>query len=374
VPQVYEVTAWIMLIALVVYTLLGGADFGAGVWDLLATGPRRARQRDVLAHAIGPIWEANHVWLIVVIVLMFTCFPPAFAAIMTALHVPILLVLLGIVLRGSSFVFRTYTPPDRVRARALWGEVFAIASLLTPVMLGVTLGALATGRLLWDDRGVYISGFIEPWALSPLCWSVGLFTLAIFAYLAAVYLCAEDEPFVATDPLAEVGQAAPSPPGADAAALREDFRIRALAAAVAVGVLAGVTWLLAVREAPLLSRELWASWWAIPLQIATGLAAVTALWALWTRRYALARAAAVLQVTLIVVGYGAAIFPYLVVPQVTIEASAAPARMHRLVLGALAAGAVILLPSLWYLLRSFKGERAFTVIDRPAPPPPVLRG
>lgn len=363
---IYEVTAWVMLVALAVYTLLGGADFGAGVWDLLATGPRRARQREALAHAIGPIWEANHVWLIVVIVLMFTCFPAAFAAIMTALHVPLLLVLLGIVLRGSSFVFRTYTPPDRARARALWGEVFAVASLLTPIMLGVTLGALATGRLLWDDRGVYVSGFIEPWALSPLCWSVGLFTLAIFAYLAAVYLCAEHEPFVLGDPEAD---ARGGPSAAEARALREDFRTRALAAAVAVGLFAAVTWLLALREAPLLSRELSASRWAIPLQIATGLAAITALWALWTRRYALARAAAVLQVTLIVVGYGAAIFPYIVVPQVTIEDSAAPALTHRLVLGALAAGAVILLPSLWYLMRSFKGERAFAVIDRPAPPP-----
>ena len=126
-----EVVAAILALALTLYVLFGGADFGGGVWDLLAGGPRRDRQREVIGHAIGPIWEANHVWLILVIVLTFTCFPPVFARVGTLLHIPLTLMLVGIVLRGSAFTFRTYDDEhDAVQRR--WGRVFAVASLLTP--------------------------------------------------------------------------------------------------------------------------------------------------------------------------------------------------------------------------------------------------
>ena len=99
-----------MMVSLTFYALLGGADFGGGVWDLFASGPRKQAQRELIAEAIGPVWEANHVWLILVVVLLFTAFPPAFAAISTALHIPLTLMLIGIVLRGSAFTFaRTAT-------------------------------------------------------------------------------------------------------------------------------------------------------------------------------------------------------------------------------------------------------------------------
>src|SRR5580698_1434481 len=100
--------ALILMVSSTFYVLLGGADYGGGVWDLLASGPRRQAQRELIAHAIGPIWEANHVWLILVVVLLFTCFPPAFAVLMTFLHVPLAIMLIGIVLRGSAFTFRAY--------------------------------------------------------------------------------------------------------------------------------------------------------------------------------------------------------------------------------------------------------------------------
>lgn len=345
-PPIELVTAWVMLGALALYALTGGADYGAGVWDLLASGPRKAAQRELIAHAIGPIWEANHVWLILLVTLLFTCFPPAFAAITTALHVPITLVLVGVVLRGSSFVFRTYTDPSDP-ARRWWGRAFAVASLVTPVLLGVTLGTTASGDLRWGENGVYVSGFFAPW-LAAFPWLVGLFTLSIFAFLAAVYLCVE----------------------ADDGPLREDFRRRALAAGAGVGATAALTWALAFDGAERLSRELGGNWWAWPLQAATGVAAIGALAALWTRRYVAARTLAVAQVTLIVVGYGAALFPYLVVPQVTIHTSAAPAQTHRLVLIALACGGAILLPSLYYLFRIFKGMRAFAVMDESGPVEP----
>src|SRR6476659_10900712 len=138
-----EVAAWIIVVALNAYVLFAGADFGGGVWDLLASGPRRGRQRDVIAHAIGPIWEANHVWLILAIVLTFTCFSPVFARLGTILHIPLTLMLVGIVLRGSAFTFRTYDSQHDATQRR-WGRIFASASVLTPVLLGICIGAVAS--------------------------------------------------------------------------------------------------------------------------------------------------------------------------------------------------------------------------------------
>jgi cytochrome d ubiquinol oxidase subunit II len=337
--QIEVVTAWVMIAALAVYTLLGGADFGAGVWDLLASGPRRARQRDLLADAIGPIWEANHVWLILVIVLLFTCFPAAFAAAMTALHVPVLLLLLGIVARGASFVFRTYTT-DRGGAQARWGWVFSIASVATPVLLGVVLGAAGAGNLHWEGER-YVSGFFAPW-LRPFPWAVGAFALSIFAFLAATYLCAE----------------------AEAGALREDFRARALVSGGVVIFVGVLTWWVSGADATTVGASLTGAWWAWPVRISAGLAAAGALAALWQRRFLVARACAVVQVLVIVLGYGAALFPYLIAPEFTIFNSAAPDLTHKLVLGTLGAGSLVLGPSLYLLFRIFKGERAFALVER----------
>src|SRR5687767_10332630 len=179
-----------LLLALTAYVLLGGADFGGGVWDLLAGGPRRREQRALIADAIGPIWEANHVWLILVVVLLFTCFPAAFARLMTVLHIPLTLMLIGIVLRGSAFTFRTYdSHRDDVQRR--WGRVFAVASAITPVLLGICIGAIAQGRVSNASTGAHpVNVFFLSW-YTPFAFSVGLLTLALFAYLAAVYLTVE---------------------------------------------------------------------------------------------------------------------------------------------------------------------------------------
>ncbi len=132
------ILASVLFVALLVYALLGGADFGGGMWDLLAFGPRARRQREAIAAAIAPVWEANHVWLILVVVLLFTAFPVAFADIMTALNIPITVILIGIVLRGSVFVFRKYDAQnDTVHRR--WSTIFGIASFLTPFFQGATI-------------------------------------------------------------------------------------------------------------------------------------------------------------------------------------------------------------------------------------------
>lgn len=322
-----------MLFSLTFYALGGGADFGGGVWDLLARGPRAREQRELIARAIGPIWEANHVWLILVVVLLFVAFPTAFSTISIALHIPLTVMLIGIVLRGSAFVFRSYdTQRDDVQRR--WSHLFAIGSIIAPFMLGVCVGAVASGEIRVDvDTGRVQTNFFSQW-VAPFPIAIGVLALALFAFLAAVYLAYE-----ATDE-----------------GLKEDFRRRALAAGIAVGVAAFASLYLAGGGAPMVRTGLARSWWAIPFQLLTGAVAVTALAALWYRRFVAARILAITQVTLIIWGWGLSQFPYLVAPDLTFSNSSAPENILRTLLIALGAGAVLLFPSLWYLFRVFKGR------------------
>ncbi len=141
-----EIVAGAIVLALTGYALTGGADYGGGVWDLLARGPRREAQRRLIAESIGPIWEANHVWLIVAVVVLFTGFPAAFGVLGTVLHVPITILLIGIVLRGSAFVFRSYGRAEH-RIVERWGLVFSIASVVTPLCFGIVIGAISSGAV-----------------------------------------------------------------------------------------------------------------------------------------------------------------------------------------------------------------------------------
>ena len=336
-----NVLAGILALSLNAYVVMGGADYGGGVWDLLASGRRRREQRALVADAIGPIWEANHVWLILVVVLVFTCFPPAFARLAIVLHVPLTLMLIGVVLRGSAFTFRTYdSQRDAVQHR--WGTTFAIASTVTPVLLGVCVGAVASGAVGAADLGRgFRAALVAPW-LTPFALAVGRFTLVLCAFLAAVYLTLE----AADD------------------ALRDDFRARALWSGAAAVVVGGIVLLLAGAGAPRLLAGLTGGWWGTLLHGATAAAAAAAMLALWTRRYALARAAAIVELSCILWGWVWAQFPYLLPPTLTIADAAAPAVTLRLTLIGVAAGFVLLVPSLWYLFHIFKGEgNAFRSVD-----------
>src|SRR5260370_9334228 len=163
--RIETMVAVVMIAALIIYALVGGADCGGGGWDLVAFGKRAPAQRALIANAIGPVWEANHVWLILVIVVLFTAFPPAFAAISTALNIPLTLLLIGIVLRGTTFTFRAHDAQrDSVQRR--WSLLFSIASIITPVLLGIVLGAIASGTIRVEN-GVWVSGFLNS-CLPPL--------------------------------------------------------------------------------------------------------------------------------------------------------------------------------------------------------------
>ncbi|HYZ73921.1 MAG TPA: cytochrome d ubiquinol oxidase subunit II, partial [Chthoniobacterales bacterium] len=177
--------AAIMLTSLIVYALMGGADYGGGMWDLLVYGKRAQRQRHAIVEAISPIWEANHVWLILVVVLLFSAFPLAFSTMMTALNIPITAMLIGIVLRGSAFMFRKYDSTDDAIQRR-WSTVFGVASFFTPFFQGLTLGALTTGNIHFTG-GRVTTGFFAGW-LTPFALACGLFAVALFAFLAATYM------------------------------------------------------------------------------------------------------------------------------------------------------------------------------------------
>jgi cytochrome d ubiquinol oxidase subunit II len=272
-----------IVVALNLYMLMGGADYGGGVWDLLASGPRARRQRDLIAKAIGPVWEANHVWLILAITVMFTAFPSAFSMIATFLHLPLLLMLIGIVFRGSAFAFRSYDVPN-AQAYSRWSLVFSISSLLTPIVLGITVGSIASGRLIQTSRS-FREAYVDPW-LAPFPVAVGFFALALFAFLAAVYLTLE----------------------ASEKDLREDFRRRSLWSGALVAIMAIVVFVLAESGAPALREAMLASLWIRPLQISTAIAATVTYLALWKRRFHLARLAAVFQATLILWGWAMALW------------------------------------------------------------------
>jgi cytochrome d ubiquinol oxidase subunit II len=314
----------------IAYGVLGGADFGGGIWDLFATGPRRFEQRAAIALAMGPVWEANHVWLIFVIVLIFTAFPPAFAALSVGMFGLFHFVLLGITLRGAAFVFRG--PQIADRGRSTWGTIFGIASVITPVLLGMAVGTVSSGNFRIVNGKVEMPG-TPPW-FSPLSLAIGALALSLCAYLAAVYLTNET-----------------------AGELQEDFRRRALFAGTFVVGLAVAMLPLLYWQAPHLWNGL-SSAHAAPV-IAFGVAAaLTSGWALLRSRFRLARSAAIVQVALLVLGWGLAHYPYLIYPDLTLHTAAAPRDTLRFLLYSFAIGMAMLLPSLWMLFRVFKSTRS----------------
>ena len=326
-PQIILVL--ILMASLTFYALFGGADYGGGVWDLLARGPRQREQRELIANAITPVWEANHVWLILVIVLLFSGFPLAFADITTALHIPLTALIVGIVMRGSSFIFRAYHAGD-YGTQERWGRIFAVASTITPICLGIVVGAISSGNIVVKD-GISEKGFLDPW-LGWFPLTVGLFALSLFVFLAAVYLTLE-----AQDHL-----------------LQEDFRRRALLSGIGVAAMAFATFVAARHGAPDIYQGLLRPSIVWVVQGATAICACTAFTCLLARKYKAARVAAMLQITCILWGWGASQAPYLLQGNMTIaDAAASPSVLWALI-GATAAGLLLLFPSLWYLLRLFK--------------------
>jgi cytochrome bd ubiquinol oxidase subunit II len=328
----------ILVGSLTFYLLFGGADFGAGIWTWFAHGPTGQRQRALSDQAIGPIWEANHVWLIIAVTILFTAFPPAFAVMSTRLHIPVTLMLIGIVLRGTAFAVRTHDISSRAdgftAAPAVWHQVYALSSVFTPAMLGVILGGIASGRA-GGPTGTFWETFVAPW-LAPFPLAVGLLTTVLVAYLAAVYLiieCPDDE-------------------------MRRLFRRRAIASWFLVTMLGGVALYLAKEGAPEIYRGLAGTGWGRLIVILAFAVHVGGVLCLVAGRDRPARLFAAAGAVAMLWGWATSQFPYLIEPSVTIYDSA-PLRTLELLFFSLLGGSVLLLPFLLYLYRLFKGEFLF---------------
>jgi cytochrome bd ubiquinol oxidase subunit II len=315
--------AAVLWIGATFYAVFGGADFGAGLWSLLAgRGDRARRPRELIDWAIGPVWEANHVWLIFVLVVLWTGFPSAFAAIFSTLFVPLSLAALGVVLRGSGFAFQHTARGPRGRAAAV--AAFGIASVLTPFFMGTVVGAVAGGRVPVGDAA---NNDVSNW-LNPLSIVIGVLFVATSAYLAAVFLVSDAR-------------------RAGAADLGRYFANRALIAAVVAGAFAAAGLVALHQDARYVFDRLTSD--ALPLvilSVACGLALFVLL-----RRNAKrgVRELAVGAVAAVLWGWAIAQYPYLLPEKLTIADAAAPSGTLTTVLIVFGIAVVLVLPSLGLL-------------------------
>jgi cytochrome d ubiquinol oxidase subunit II len=328
-----------LLGSLTIYALLGGADFGAGVWEFNTALGASPRERALLYRAIGPVWEANHVWLIFALVVAFTAFPSAFAGACRALWVPLLLALLGIFFRGSAFALRTSPAPDGRSIR--WEALFAVASTAAPFFLGASAWAIASGRLRVTPEGGYAGDPLVGWVNGMSIFG-GFFAVATCAYLAAVYLARD----------------AHREGDGELAAL---WRRRALAGGAWMGALSAAGLALVATSAP----DLWEGFQgrAAPLVVLSAVGGILSCVAMGARRYAAAVLGAGAAVSGVVLGWGVAQYPALLPPTITADSARAPEATLRAAAWSMAGGAVLLVPSLAFLFYLFKGKR-------PLPPSP----
>jgi cytochrome d ubiquinol oxidase subunit II len=315
-----DVPIILCLAGLVAYTVLGGADFGAGAWQLAAgRGERGERARHHAYRSIAPVWEANHVWLVFVLVVFWTAYPTAFGSIASTLAAPLMIAAVGIILRGTAYAVHTVGLGDREEPRVR--TVFAFSSILTPFALGTCVGAIASGRVpVGNARGDLFSSWLAP---TPLL--VGALGVATSAYLAAVYLAAD---------AARLGQAD----------LVEAFRARALVTGLVAGAATAAGLVVLRGDARPLFDGL-TSGAGVVAVAATAVAGVGTLALVWRGRFEAARYSAAVAVSAIVVGWALAQEPTLL-PGLTVhEAAAGHATLEAVVIAA-AAGAVLLVPSL----------------------------
>jgi cytochrome d ubiquinol oxidase subunit II len=336
-----ELAAALMLVGVTAYVVLGGADFGAGFWDLTAGGAERgAPVRAMIKRGMSPVWEANHVWLIFVLVVMWTAFPDAFGSIMSTLAIPIFLAALGIVLRGGAFALKGEAATI-AEARAL-GATFALSSVLTPFFLGTAAGAIAAGRV---PVGNAAGDAWESWT-GALPILVGVLAVATGAHLAAVFLGADAR-------------------RAGRPELVRAFRARALGSGAVAGALAVAGLAVANSDAPALYDDL-VSGAGLACVLGSAAAGVATLVLEWRERFELARYTAAAAVAAIVAGWALAQEPYLLPPELTVEQAAAPDETLAALLIAAAIGMAILVPALAWLFRlALSGKLAYEEEPRP---------
>jgi cytochrome d ubiquinol oxidase subunit II len=317
-----DVVGIILFTGIVLYAVFGGADFGAGFWDLTSGGAVDGRERRALIdRSLGPVWEANHVWLIFCLVVLWTAFPTGFAAIMSTLYVPLGLAALGIVLRGSGFAFRKGS--STLPARRASGVAFATSSVVTPFFLGAVAGGIASGRVPVGGDGDAVTSWVNPTSLLG-----GALAVVACAYLAAVFLAADarlhEEP-----------------------ELERWFRRRATASAVVAGALAAAGIVVLHHDARHLFDRLLGP--ALPLLIVSGVAGIAALTLLGRVSVRRLRVLAVVAVGAVVAGWGVAQYPYVLGTHLRLDDAAAPDATLWSVVVVFGVAAVLVVPSLAWL-------------------------
>jgi cytochrome bd ubiquinol oxidase subunit II len=323
-----NLAAGAVYLGLVMYAVFGGADFGGGIWTAFASDPRAREQRNKLFHAIGPVWETNHIWLIFVVVTLFTAFPKGFAALFTALPVPLVIALIGINFRGAAFAFRHFgrQTGEHIPFMAI---TFAVSSVMTPFALGMAVTSAATGKI------VFANGWVQadPWFwISPFTLMGGVVGLAICAYLAPIYMAVRTE-----------GE------------LRHDFRHRGIIGGLVLGILTTAAIPVAMVDAPLFAGRLLAARGA-PFVALSVISGITTQILLWRCRFQWAQIAAAGTVALTITGFAAAMYPDLLIGQLSLAAAAAPPATLRAFFLVLVIGIIILTPSLLFLYWTFRGE------------------
>ncbi len=326
-----DVVAGIMFAGVITYAVLGGADFGTGWWDLTAGGPRRgARLRTRIDHSLGPVWEANHVWLIFVLVFLWTGFPSAFSTIMTTLAVPLGLALIGIVLRGASFAFRKFA--DSLPQAQAFGVVFATSSVLTPFFLGTVAGALASGRVS-STGGTGVSTWVNPTSILG-----GVLAVVTCAYLAGLFLLVDADREDQT--------------------LAEALRRKVLLVAVVAGAAVLIGGLVLRADASRLFDRLNGP--GLPLVMLSALAGAASVVLVHRRRDVEARAAGVVAVATVVAGWGFAQYPRVLDDRSVEEAAGAPSTMRALIIVGVGALCVVGPPLVWLFRLVGRPEAGFS--------------
>jgi cytochrome bd ubiquinol oxidase subunit II len=315
-----DAVAAVLWVGVTLYAVFGGADFGAGFWTLFARSDERGkRARGLIAWAIGPVWESNHVWLIFVLVVLWTGFPEAFASIMSTLFIPLSLAALGIVLRGAGFAFQGVAA--RERGRRLATRAFALSSVVTPFFMGTVAGAVASGRVpIGNAKGDPVTSWVNPVSLL-----IGVLFVAAGAYLAAVFLASDARRFGDPD-------------------LERYFETRALGAAVAAGILAVAGIFVLHADARYIYDGLVSE--GLPLVIASGVCGAAALLLLWRGARRSVRVLAGAAVVAVIWGWGAAQYPYLLPEKLTVADGAAASETLSALLVVFGLAVVVVVPAL----------------------------
>jgi cytochrome bd ubiquinol oxidase subunit II len=316
----------LVVVGITAYAVLGGADFGGGFWDLTAGGDQRGGAvRGMVQRSMSPVWEANHVWLIFVLVMVWTAFPVAFGSLMTTLAIPMFLAAIGIIFRGTAFALRGHAAT--IREARFIGATFALSSVIVPFCFGAAIGGIASGRVpVGNEAGDTITSWLNP--TSAL---IGVLAVLSGAYLAAVFLAGDS-----------VRAGLPD--------LARAFRARALGAGVVTGAVALAGLLVLRSDARALFDGL-TSGGGLAAVIVSGVAGAVTLWLIARERYGPARWSSAVAVAAITVGWVLAQDPYVLPPKLTLdEAAASNATLATLLIG-MGLGALVLVPSLWYLYR-----------------------